>query len=74
MATATNDLNAAIAYDKTVVREYLKKRGNWIISWYKKVRMETISNTLILDIKAEKLPDQVFFNGEPMTLTPFIYD
>ena len=61
-------------YDRSVVREYLKKYGGFIFSYTEVVRTERLENYLELHIKSEKTPDKIYFNGELHTLTPTTRD
>ena len=67
MNTTEKQIVLAQLYDKSVVREYVKSVG-LIFKSEEVVHTDQIGNSLILKMSADRLPDQVFFNGEEYNL------
>ena len=56
-------------YDKEQVHVYTREHQGFLFSHTEVVRTETIKNWSELHIKADTMPDVVFYNGEEYTLT-----
>lgn len=59
-------------FDYSVVQEYYKRHHGLIFSYSELVRAETIKHKLVLDIKTQTDPEEIYFNGKLVKLTPFI--
>lgn len=66
--TKTKEPILAQMFDRVEVKEYIKRYGGAIFSTEEVIKKDRIKDELILDIKSERMPDRIFFNGKEVYL------